>query len=72
MASGIVASEGSRQQGKNRRDDRQMLKQIQDAIKFILNYAGVCIRRDRCVVECVCVCGGGGGGRGGGALGCLC
>ena len=41
-----------------------MLKQIHDAIKFILNYAGVCIRRDRrerSVVECVrvCACGGG-------------
>ena len=43
-----------------------MLKQINDAIKFILNYAGVCIRRDRrdrSVVKCVCVGGGGGGGR---------
>ena len=37
----------------------QMLKQIHDAIKFILNYTGVCIRgdrRDKSVVECVCVC----------------
>ena len=44
----------------------QMLKQIHDAIKFILNYTDVhvCIRRDRkdrSVVECVCVCWGAGG-----------
>ena len=49
--------------GKNRRDDRQMLKQIQDVIKFILIYAGVCASEDRSVVECVC--GGGGEVRGG-------
>ena len=50
--------------GKNRRDDRQMLKQIQDVIKFILIYAGVCASEETEVWWSVCVGGGGEGGRG--------
>ena len=59
MASGMVAKVHS----KNRRDDRQILKQIQDAIKFILIYAGVCASEETEVWWSVCVGGGGGGGR---------
>ena len=55
MASGMVAKVHS----KNRRDDRQILKQIQDAIKFILIYAGVCASEETEVWWSVC----GGGGR---------
>ena len=59
MASVMVA----KVHGKNRRGDRQMLKQIQDAIKFILIYAGVCASEE--TEDLVCVWGGGGeGGRG--------
>ena len=56
MASGMVAKVHS----KNRRDDRQMLKQTQDAIKFILIYAGVCASKETAEVWwSVCVGGGG-------------
>ena len=55
MASGMVA----KVHGKNRRDDRQMLKQIQDVIKFILIYAGVCASEETEVWWNVCVWGGG-------------
>ena len=51
MASGMVA----KVHGKNRRDDRQKLKQIQDAIKFILIYAGVCASEETEVWWSVCV-----------------
>ena len=53
MASGMV----TKVHGKNRRDDRQMLKQIQDAIKFILIYAGVCALEETEVWWSVCVGG---------------
>ena len=56
MASGMVA----KVHGKNRRDDRQMLKQIQDVIKFILIYAGVRASEETEVWWSVCVWGGGG------------
>ena len=38
-----------------------MLKQIQDVIKFILIYAGVCASEETVVWWSVCVCVGGGG-----------
>ena len=53
MASGMVV----KVHGKNRRDDRQKLKQIQDAIKFILIYAGVCASEKTEVWWSVCVGG---------------
>ena len=49
-------SEGPWQQGKSRRKDKLTLKQIQDVVQFIMNYAGVCTSLSRCLCLSVCEC----------------
>ena len=42
---------------KGRRTKLQLsLKEIQDVVQFIMNYAGVCVESVWCVCVCVCVC----------------
>ena len=52
MANGVVARVHGNK-GKSHRKDRLTLKQIQDVIQFIMNYAGVCTSVEMCVCMCV-------------------
>ena len=48
VANGVVARVNGNK-GKSRRKDKLTLKQIQDVVQFIMNYAGVCTSLSRCL-----------------------
>ena len=48
VANGVVARVHGNK-GKSRRKDKLTLKQIQDVVQFIMNYAGVCTSLSRCL-----------------------